>query len=529
MTARAKILVCDGVAEEGVAGLREEFDVTMAGSYEPAALAEIIGDYDALIVRSQTKVDANVLAAGKKLRIVARAGVGVDNVDVAAATREGIVVVNSPDGNTIAAAEHTLAMMFSLVRHTPQADASMKTKKWEKKGMLGIEMFRKTLGVVGLGKIGSHVAKVCQAMGMQVIAFDPFMTPEVAAARGVQLADLDEVLAKADMITLHMPLTPETRHVIDPRRLALMKPSARLVNCARGGLIDEVALADALQNGRLAGAALDVFEQEPLGDSPLYELGGKIVMTPHLGASTAEAQLNVAIDVAEQVAAVLRGDTARSAVNIQGMGSEALQAVRPYLGLAERLGRLLGQIVSGGHKSIEITLGGELAGKSGQPLVLAVLKGFLEPSMGERVNYVNAPLVAHDRGITVKESKSDNAGAYSSLITATAVTTQETRVVAGTLIGQGEERIVLIDDYSVNTVPSPFLLLAPHQDQPGMVGILGTILGESNINIAGMQVGRLQARGQAVMVVNIDEPMSKELVDRLSKTPGFHEAKVVKL
>lgn len=529
MTSRAKVLVCDGVAEEGVASLRQDFDVTMAGSYDPASLAGIIGEYDALIVRSQTKVTAEVFEAGTRLKIVARAGVGVDNVDVKAASRAGVVVVNSPDGNTIAAAEHTLAMMMSLVRHIPQADASMKQQKWEKKGLMGVELFRKNLGVIGLGKIGSHVAKVCQAMGMNVLAFDPFLTPELAAAKGVTLSDLDDLLKRADLVTLHMPVTPETKNLLNAERLALMKPKALLVNCARGGLIDEAALAEAITAGKLAGAALDVFAQEPLGESPLHALGNKIVMTPHLGASTEEAQLNVAVDVAEQVAMVLRGEAARSAVNIQGMGGEAMQAVKPYLGLAERLGRLLGQIVTGGHKAIEITLGGELAAKPTKPLILAVLKGFLEPSMGERVNYVNAPIEAHERGISLKESTSEDAGAYSSLITVKSETTSGSRTVAGTLIGQGEERIVQIDGYSINTAPSRFLLIAPHKDQPGMVGKLGTILGENNINIAGMQVGRMNERGEAVMVVNIDDPMSRELVDSLNKTAGFHEAKVCTL
>lgn len=529
MTARAKILVCDGVAEEGIASLRQEFDVTVGGSYDSQGLAAVLEPYEALIVRSQTKVDEAAIAAGPNLKVIARAGVGVDNIDVVAASRAGIVVVNSPDGNTIAAAEHALAMMLSLARHIPSADAALKAHKWDKKGMVGVELFRKTLGVLGLGKIGSHVAKVAQAMGMTVMAYDPFLTPERAAALGVVQAELDDLLAKADLITLHMPITPETRHLIDARRIGLMKDGARIINCARGGLIDEAALAEALTSGKLAGAALDVFEAEPLTESPLFELGKKIVMTPHLGASTAEAQLNVAIDVAEQVGMVLRGETARSAVNIPGLSGEALQAVRPYLGLAERLGRLAGQLATGGQKAIEITFGGELAEKPIQPLILALLKGFFQPTVGDRVNYVNAPLVAKERGILVKESLSEDAGAYSSLLTAKVITTQETRVVAGTLIGQGEERIVQIDDYSINTTPTRYLLIAPHLDQPGMVGILGTLLGDANVNIAGMQVGRLTARGEAVMVVNIDEPMPRELLDKLNKTSGFQDAKVVAL
>ena len=316
MTERAKVLVCDGIKEDGVACLRPEYDVEIAGSFTPAELAAKIGAYDAVLVRSQTKVTKEVFAAAKQLKVVARAGVGVDNIDLRAAKEAGVIVVNSPDGNTVAAAEQTLALMFAVCRYTAEADATMKARKWDKKALTGVELNRKVLGVVGLGKIGSHVAMVAKALGMTVLAFDPTLTPAKAAEKGVQIAELEELLAKADIVTLHSPLNAETKHMINAQRLAMMKPSARIVNAGRGGLIDEQALAEAIKAGKLAGAALDVFEQEPLGDSPLYDLGKKVVMAPHLGASTAEAQEKVAVDVAEQVGEILRGGKARSPVTV---------------------------------------------------------------------------------------------------------------------------------------------------------------------------------------------------------------------
>lgn len=523
-----KVLVLDGVSEAGLAILRSSCEVEVSGPLKGPELADRIAGYEALVVRSQSTVTAEVFAKADRLRVVARAGVGVDNIDVDAATRAGVVVVNSPEGNTIAAAEHALALMLASARHVPLADRQMRQGGWRTPALMGVEVYGKTLGVVGLGKIGSHVAKAARAMGMSIVAYDPFISAEQLRARGAEPVGLDELLGRADFVTLHVPLTPDTRHMIGAEQLAMMKPGARLINCARGGLVEEQALATALKEGRIAGAALDVFEQEPLAESPLKALDN-VILTPHLGAATEEAQVNVAVDVAEQIVQVLSGHAAKSAVNLPGMSQEVLSEVGPYLPLAEHLGALASQLLSTPASQLEVAVGGELVGKSASALGLAAVKGFLQSALGARVNYVNAPLKARERGLAVVESQTHSHLDYTNLLTVTVQGQGEARQVAGTLIGHGEERLVGVDGYALNCAISPIMLFVRHQDEPGMVGKLGTLLGQNQINIAGMQVGRSAVRGAAVMVVNIDDPLPKELLEELRLHPGFNEARQVNL
>ncbi|MBD3560595.1 phosphoglycerate dehydrogenase, partial [Planktothrix sp. FACHB-1355] len=377
----SKVLVSDSIDQAGIDILSQVAQVDVKTGLPAEELIRIIPEYNALMIRSETRVTKAVIEAGTQLKIIGRAGVGVDNVDVPAATRQGIVVVNSPEGNTIAAAEHALAMMLALSRYIPEANLSVKSNKWDRKSYIGTEVYKKNLGVVGLGKIGSHVATVARAMGMKVMAFDPYISSERAEQLGCRLVELDLLLREADYITLHMPKTPETTHLINAAALAKMKPTARIVNCARGGIIDEAALAEALQQGKIAGAALDVFETEPLGESALRSLGKQVVLTPHLGASTAEAQVNVAIDVAEQIRDVLLGLPARSAVNIPGLYPDVLEKLKPYLRLAETLGNLVGQLAGGRVESLTVRMQGELASNDSQPLVVASLKGLLSQAL----------------------------------------------------------------------------------------------------------------------------------------------------
>lgn len=525
-----KILVADKLSQEGLETLKKIGDVDVKTGLPEEELIKIIPDYDALVVRSETKVTAKIIAAGKKLKIIGRAGVGVDNIDTAAATKHGIIVVNSPEGNTIAAAEQTLALIMSLARNIPQAYSSMNQGKWERGKFMGVEVYNKTLGVIGLGKIGSAVAGYGMALGMNVIAYDPFVSQESAKKLGIQLKSLDEIISSADFITLHVPKTPETFHLIDKARIEKMKTGVRIINCSRGGVVDEAALLEAVQNGKIAGAALDVFEKEPLpADSPLLN-NPKIIACPHLGASTVEAQVNVAVDVAEQIAEVLAGGQAKAAVNIPSMRPDILAPVKPFLTLAEKLGLFIGQLAEGPVLSVEIGYMGEVAEKEVAPLTIAVLKGLLEPVVQEGVNFVNAALIAKERNIKVTEVKEKEVSDFVNLISVKVTTEKETREVAGSIFGTFGERIVRIDGFRVNAEPEGYLLIIPNIDRPGMIGKIGTFLGEKNINIAFMDVGRSSVGGAAVMVINIDNPVSKEILDKIRKIDGISgPAKLVKL
>ncbi|NCJ06862.1 phosphoglycerate dehydrogenase [Synechococcales cyanobacterium C] len=524
-----KVLVSDPIDPAGLELLAQVAQVDVRTDLTPDDLIQTIPAYDALMIRSGTRVTQAVIEAANQLKIIGRAGVGVDNVDVPAATRKGIVVVNSPEGNTVAAAEHTLALMLALSRHIPDANASLKTGRWDRKRFTGVEVYKKTLGIVGLGKIGSHVAAVARSLGMKLLAYDPYLSQERAEQLGCRLVELDFLFAEADYITLHLPKTPETQHLINADTLAKMKPTTRIINCARGGIIDEQALAEALKVGQIGGAALDVFENEPLGESPLCALEGNLVLTPHLGASTEEAQINVAIDVAEQIRDVLLGLPARSAVNIPGLRPELLEQLKPYLQLAETLGNLAGQLAGGRIESLEIRLQGELATSDGQPIVIAALKGLLSQALRERVNYVNAAIEAKDRGIRVVETRDASARDYSGSIHLEAKGPLGTRSVTGALLGKEEIRITDIDDFPINVVPTRYMLLTLHRDMPGIIGQIGSLLGSFNVNIASMQVGRKIVRGEAVMVLSLDDPLPDGILTEITKLQGIRDAYTVNL
>lgn len=525
-----KVLVSDPIDQAGIDILSQVAQVEVNTGLPPEELVKIISEYDALMIRSGTRVTKEVIDAGTQLKIIGRAGVGVDNVDVARATRQGIVVVNSPEGNTIAAAEHALAMMLALSRYIPDANHSVKEGKWNRKSFVGTEVYKKTLGIVGLGKIGSHVAVAAKAMGMKLIAYDPFISVERAEQLGCRLVDTDLLLREADYITLHIPKTSETANLIDAEALGKMKPNARLINCARGGIVDEAALAEALKEGRIAGAALDVYASEPLqADSPLRQLGKEVILTPHLGASTAEAQVNVAIDVAEQIRDVLLGLPARSAVNIPGLYPDALEKLRPYLQLAETLGNLVGQLAGGRVDLLNVRLQGELANNESQPVVVAALKGLLSQALRERVNYVNASIEAKERGIRIIETRDASIRDYAGSLHLAAKGSLGDHSVTGALLGDGEIRITDIDEFPINVPPSRYMLFTRHRDMPGIIGKIGSLLGSFNVNIASMQVGRKIVRGDAVMVLSIDDPLPEGILTEISKVAGIREAYTVTL
>ncbi len=525
----SKVLVSDPIDQAGIDILSQVSQVDVKTGLSPEEMVQIIPEYDALMIRSGSRITKEIIEAGTQLKIIGRAGVGVDNVDVPAATRKGIVVVNSPEGNTIAAAEHALAMMLSLSRYIPDANQSVKRGEWDRKSFIGAEVYKKTLGVVGLGKIGAHVANAAKAMGMKLLAYDPFISVERAEQLGCRLVDIDLLFQEADYITLHVPKTPETTHLIDSKALAKMKPTTRIINCSRGGIIDEAALAVALKEGKIAGAALDVYETEPLQDSPLRALGKEVILTPHLGASTAEAQVNVAIDVAEQIRDVLLGLPARSAVNIPGLGPDVLEELRPYMQLAETLGNLVGQLAGGRVESLNVKLQGELATNKSQPLVVAALKGLLSQALRERVNYVNASIEARERGIRVIETRDASIRDYAGSIHLEAKGSSGEHSVTGALLGDGEIRLTDIDEFPINVPPTKHMLFTLHRDMPGIIGKLGSLLGSFNVNIASMQVGRKIVRGDAVMVLSLDDPLPDGILAEIIKVAGIRDAYTVTL
>jgi D-3-phosphoglycerate dehydrogenase len=530
-----KILVADPIAEAGVARLREVGTVDVKLGLSAKELLKIIGDYDALAVRSETKVTAEVIYAAKKLKVIGRAGVGVDNIDVKAATERGIVVVNSPEGNTIAAAELTIAMLLALARKIPQADHSLHEGRWERKRFLGTQVYGKTLGIIGLGKIGGEVAKRALAFEMHVIAFDPFATETRARDLGVTLVSLDDLYQQSDFITIHIPLNEKTRNMISTEQFAKMKEGVRLVNCARGGIVDESALAEAIRSGKVAGAALDVFAQEPpAGDNPLLQLPENVV-TPHLGASTEEAQVNVALDIAEQIAEVLANKPARAAVNMPSLSVESLARVQPYLTLGEKIGSLHTQLARDldgkGHpiEEVEVLFQGDFDDLPTNPITRSVLAGILTPMLSDPVNLVNAPVLTAARGINVIESHSATPVEYNARLTVRVRTPSGMRTICGAVLGENDLRIVYIDNYRVDVVPEGIMLLTQHNDTPGIIGAVGTLLGNNRINIAGMNLGRERVGGRAVMVLMVDDPISESLMAQLRGIPGMETARLVQL
>jgi D-3-phosphoglycerate dehydrogenase len=488
-----------------------------------AQIIAMAGQYHAIIVRSETRITGGILAAAPLLKVIGRAGVGVDNIDVPAATKQGIIVINAPDGNTISACEHTLAMILALARNVPQADQSLRQHLWDRKKYTGIELRGRVIGILGFGKIGAEIAARCKAFGMKILVYDPYVTQERAARFDVELRDKDAIFREADFITVHMPLTDETRGMIGQKQLAMMKPTARVINVARGGIVNEDDLYEAIRDGVIAGGAIDVWTREPMTDHPLFTLP-QMVITPHLGASTEEAQLNVALDVAEEIRRVLRGLPVHNAVNIPFIKPEVMERVRPYMELAEKLGRLAAHLSEGPIKEARVTYMGDFQTIETKPLTNTFLKGLLRPILNDAVNYVNAPVVAKERGIRIVSLENAEAADYVSKITVALKGGGWAHTLAGTVFQNGEVHILEIDDFPLDIRPAGHLMLVPHKDQPKVVGPVGMILGEHDVNIAGMQLGRRERGGPSLMVLNVDHPVSDEVLKEVALLPGVDKA-----
>lgn len=526
-----KILVSDALSEEGLGVLKssKDFVVDVKTGLKPDELKGIIGEYDALVVRSATKVTAEVIEAGKKLKIIGRAGVGLDNVDLAAATAKGVIVMNTPGGNTISTAEHTMSLIMSLSRNIPLADASMKRKEWKRKDFMGVELYNKTIGIIGLGRIGMEVAKRCLAFGMRVKAYDPFLSREVAEKIGIELGTLEDLYRAADYITVHVPLTEETKNMISDKQIEMMKSGVRLINCARGGIIDEQALARAIEAGKVAGAALDVYMEEPPKDCPLAKFGANVVLTPHLGASTEEAQVNVAIEIAHQISDALLGKGVRNAANFPSVDPETYHALLPYINLCEKLGAFTSQIAQGALTDVSVTYSGDIAAHSTAPLTMALMKGLLSPMLRDTVNFINSLSLAKERGIRVTELKSMQSEEFVTLVSLEIKTDKETHRVSGTLLSKNDPRIVKVDEFYVEAIPSGCMLIMHNWDKPGIIGNLGKLMGEHNINIAAMSFGREKQGGRAMSVLNVDSCVSAELLEKVKKQPHILSARIVEL
>ncbi len=527
-----KVLITDKINETAKNIIDEVAQGVILPTMSEDELCKVIGEYDALMVRSQTKVTPKVIEAGKNLKIIGRAGVGVDNINLEAATQNGIIVVNSPDGNTNAAAEHTVALMLAMSRNIAKAAVSTKEGNWERSKFTGHEVFGKTLGVIGFGKIGHHVAEAAKALGMKIVVFDPYTTKEVVEKFGAKYVEtLDELWPLCDYITVHVPKTKETMHMINKESIAKMKKGVRLINCARGGIIDEAALAEALENGHVAQAAIDVYETEPdIKDSPLVKTTGDILLTPHLGASTEEAQLKVAEDVAEQIRDVLSGGSARSAVNIPSLKPEKLEPVKDYMQLAENIGELAMQISSGALKGIYVTVKGTLADMDVSPLETAVVKGVISSFMTD-VNYVNAPVIAKRKGLDVTTTKSNTSTDYIGSITLKLVTDKGTNTVSGALIAQDMPRIVKINGYNASIEPEKHMILVPHENKPAMVAKVATVLGNKNINITRMNVAQNRSSDNniSLMIINTGSEVDESTLSEIASINGVAKAKYVNL
>jgi len=523
-----KVLVADRISNEGIDILRDYAQVDIKLGLKSEEIISTVSDYEALVVRSQTQVSAKVIEAGKKLQVIARAGVGVDNIDVEEATRRGILVVNAPTGNTISAAEHTIALMLSLARHIPQANAVLKSGVWRRNDFMGTEVRNKTLGIIGLGNIGSEVARRARGLEMKLIAYDPFISVDYAQNLQVELLSLEQLLKEADFITLHLPLTASTRALIGAKELALVKPTVRIINAARGGLIDEKVLAKAVQEKRVAGAAIDVFSSEPITESVLFG-NDNIITTPHLGASTTEAQAMAAKDIAEQIIDVFKGRPARYAVNAPFISVEALSVLTPFIKVASTVGKLASQLTEGQMNAIQIKCNGDISSYDTNALKAAALGGLLDEISEERVNLVNANIVAARRGLTVVEQKEAVCENYTSLFTIEVTTSTGVTTVAATVI-RGETHIVRVNNYWIDIVPTgAYFLFSDHLDRPGMIGAVGKIAGDADVNISGMYVGRLKPRGQALMILVLDEPLPEAQQQQMLSLPDIYSTKLVKL
>ena len=527
-----KVLVSDKISDSGVKLLKMEPDmeVDVKTGLSPQELKEIIDEYDALVVRSATKVTRDIIEAASRLKVVGRAGTGVDNIDLEAATEKGIVVMNTPGGNTVAAAEHAISMMLSMARKIPQACASMKEGKWEKKKFMGVEVHGKTLGVIGMGRIGSLVAKMGLGLGMRVIAFDPYLSQKAAKDMGVTLTDLDTLYAESDFITIHAPLTQETRNMISREAFKKMKEGVMLVNCARGGIVDEEALMEAIEVGKVAGAALDVFASEPPPpDYPLLKLE-EVICTPHLGASTREAQEVVAIAIVQQIIDYLKRGIVKNAVNVPSIKPELAAKAEPYIHLAQKLGSFIAQIFEGRMEELVVEYAGEVLEEGIYPtLTSAALAGLLKPILGNGVNMVNAPVIAKQRGIKVVESKSDQSEGYISLIRLILMGDGKETSASGTLIKRDAPRIVMVNGYPIEAEPTGYMLFFTNYDRPGVIGRIGTILGDAGVNIAGMRLGRTQPGELAIAILNVDSPVPEEVMEKIRALPNITFAKLVDL
>ena len=519
-----KVLIADKMSPRAAEIFKERgVEVDVITGLERDELIKIIDQYDGLAVRSSTKATPPVLEAATNMKVIGRAGIGVDNIDLPTATAKGIVVMNTPFGNSITTAEHAIAMMFALARDIPEANASTHAGKWEKSRFMGVELTGKTLGVIGCGNIGSIAASRGVGLKMKVIAFDPFLTPERAIEIGVEKVELEDVLKRADFITLHTPLTEKTRNIINAEALAKCKKGVRIINCARGGLIDEKALKEALESGQVGGVALDVFEEEPAKENPLFGMEN-VICTPHLGASTAEAQENVALQVAEQMADFLMTGAVNNAINMPSISAEDAPRLRPYVALAEQLGMFAGQLTESAIEGVEIEYVGEVSELNVAPLTSAIIAGLLRPLLSD-VNMVSAPAMAKERGISVSEVKRDSKGAFDSYIRLSLKTERQQRSVAGTVFSDGKPRIIQVKGININAELAPRVLYITNTDAPGFIGSLGTVLGAHGINIASFQLGREKPGGDAVSLVNIDNEASKEVLKEIEELKQVMQVK----
>lgn len=525
-----KILVSDSISKRGVEILEKAgFTVDVKTKLSKADLLREINAYEGLIVRSATKVTAKVIEAAERLKVIGRAGSGLDNVDTQAATRRGVVVMNTPGGNTVTTAEHTMSLILAMTRRIPQATSSMKAGKWEKERFMGVELYNKTLGIIGVGQIGGYVAKLAQGLSLNVIAYDPYLSEEQAQKMGVHLVDLAEIYRRADIISVHTPLTAETRSLINADAIAQMKPAVMIVNCARGGVINETDLVEALKARRVAAAAFDVFEEEPIRtDHPLLALDN-FICTPHIGASTEEAQENVAVGIAEQIVDYFTKGLARGAVNVPSVPPELLPRLQPYITLAEKLGLLQAQVYEGGLERVTVEYNGDVSALTVAPLTIAVLKGLLTPILEDAVNFVNAPVVAKERGIEVKEVKSSDAGDFTSVIRVRVEAGRKSHHLAGTLYNRKDSRIIEIDNFQVEVVPEGHMMLILNVDRPGVIGTVGQVLGEHGINIAQMQCSRETRGGNALLIIGLDAPLPIGVLETIKRAKNILSVKLVDL
>jgi D-3-phosphoglycerate dehydrogenase / 2-oxoglutarate reductase len=531
MAENFRVLLSDSLAPQGIDVLRRNqrisFDVKTGLS--PAQLAEIIEPYEALVVRSSTKVTREVIERATALKVIGRAGVGVDNVDLDAATRRGIVVMNSPLGNSVTTAEHTISMMMALARHIPAANAAVRAGKWERGKFTGIEVCNKILGIIGLGNIGRIVADRALGLKMKVIGFDPILTADAATRIGVELVDLETIFKRSDFITVHAPLTDETRGIVGAAAFAMMKKGVRILNCARGGIVDETALYEALKSGKVAGAALDVFvEEPPPPNHPLLTLEN-VIATPHLGAATDEAQVQVAVDIANQVIEFLLDGTIRHSVNIPALTVKELEVLGPHLNLGEKLGRLVAQLIDKAPTQLTVGFAGEAANLKAEPIIASVLKGLLKGFLDYDLNYVNAPFIARERGIMITETRSRETTDYINTLTISVRTAGGTHEASGAVVGNSALRLIRIDGYRIEATPEGYFLMLLNRDVPGVVGAVGTMLGKAGINIAGLELGRDRAGGMALSLVEVDGPVPAAVLEDLKTIPAITAASLIKL